>query len=87
MGGKTSLTIPLFRSYVVGDFLFWFCVATTLLSTLPALIHTQNTIIKTSKNQRRKDLISHLKGIPLTCNQGKENYSLFEEPMLIFCHL
>lgn len=44
--------------------------------------------LKISKNQRRKNLVSHLKEAPLTCKSGKrELQSFFEESVLIFCHL
>lgn len=87
MGSRNPLTIPLFSSCVVGDFLFWFCVATTLFSTLHALINTQNTTLKTSKNQQRKDLISHLKDFHLLAIREKRITVCFLKIMLIFCHL
>lgn len=73
-GRQEPFNHPPFQFLCGGDFLFWFCVASSSLSTL-----LQFTLRTSPKNVVKitEDLISHLKGVPLACNQEKENYSLF----------
>lgn len=74
-GRQEHFNHPPFQFLCGGRFILVLCCQH--IAQHSALVHTQNITQKTSKNQRRKDLIFHLKGVPLTCNQGKENYSLF----------